>query len=596
MNPACKNCNQGRHSTHLSDSNPRVHRHLTRLHALLEMGIDAAPKDQIRKIVDDSTSVLDFAYGELSISCEDGESVTRLCSVGAENLDADAGPIGWRALRASAPLMITNPQRDAVGAEPIVEGLGLRALLFWPFAAESRKCVLTLGWQHTRKEEIGEDEISYLNFLTALISRLLAAAERHKQLADRINKDPLTGLYNRAGLFDHLAQAISFAQRSNGNVAVFYLDLNNFKAVNDTHGHATGDAALAQIAARLQGVLRRHEIAGRIGGDEFAVIVSKFGDWADLQGIAKRVLDEIGRPFAVGDIQLETSASLGIACYPADAGTLDELIAAADRAMYGAKAGGANTAVFAGGGRTDALRLDAANFDKTVVLCFQPIVSARGRQTIGAEVLARWLHPQHGLLPPRRLLEAATQQKLLGELERQVLGASCRKANAFAHRLASITLHVNVLQADPALLESTPAGAGIAFEFAEEQIQNDPERFGAFMAECRAQGFRTGLTGFGSGNLSLRALAQLPLDFVKIRGDGLRGADSHARASKALKMLIDHAHFMSCQVIAEAVETEEEVEWLVRNDVDALQGYAISSPMTDEDFVNWARSRALRAV
>ncbi len=574
----------------------RLHVHLTRLHALIEMGIDAPPKEQIRKIVADSTSALAFTYAEVGIEDADNEDVVCVCKVGDD--ERQGRTIGRRALRLQKPLLIFDAQDDPVSIEPLVRDLGLRSLLFWPFVVEGRSCVLSFGWKVARSNAISEDEIQYLNFLAALISRLLSAAERNRKIADRINKDSLTGLRNRAALFEHLSTSLSSAERTGSQVAVLYIDLNRFKNVNDTYGHAIGDAALAELSSRMQSVLRKHEIAGRIGGDEFAIIVSTFAAEEELDGIARRVLRAIGAPVLIQNINLDVDASIGVAIYPRDALNASDLFGKADAAMYQAKSKGGSAYSFYSRPVEAAaqvpLRVDAMHFDSQFVLCYQPIVAAQTARLLGAEVLVRWLHPDRGLILPSPLLKALADQQALTAFERLLITTALRKAGSMSGDLGALTLHLNVSQPDDSLLDgSSSMLRHIALEFSEEQVAREPELYVKFMAACRARGYRVGLSHFGSGALSLRTFCELQLDFVKIHAGSLR-EESAARRPQFVKSLVDQAHAVNCSVIAEQVESESERVWLTAGGVEALQGFEISSPLTEQDFLNWARYRSAR--
>ena len=562
---------------------------MTRLHALLDLGLAEPPAAQVAKILDDAKPALDFDYAEVGYG---GSEYTKVFAAGNEVTPERPG-IGWRGAHLTKPRMIFDTKQDEVADDHSIAAARVRSLLFWPLASEGDPRVLTLGWNKPRSEFISEDEIQYLNFLAALISRLLDAADDQKKINERVHTDALTGLHNRAAILDHLEQQISAAQRSNSQVAVLYLDLNQFKMVNDTYGHSVGDGALAEIGRRMQSVLRKHETVGRIGGDEFAVVVSAFKDAVELEGIAARLLRALSAPILYQGVHLNTSASVGIALYPRDGQNVRDLLAQADLAMYTAKRSGPATFAFhSSGGESAApkLRLDPEHFENQFLLCYQPIIFARTERMLGAEVLVRWLQPAGGLALPKMLLQAAIQQDCLPQFERLMLTTAVRKATALSKEAGPLSLHVNVADPDDALLEAAPnTTASIALEFNEEQIASNPDRYIEFFTAARAAGYRVGISQFGSGFLSLRSFARMQIDFVKVGPEYFREA---MRSARALRTLVDQAHSASSSVIAEGVETELEREILTSNGVDALQGYSICSPLTEQDFLSWTRYRA----
>lgn len=571
----------------------RMQQHVLRLHAVVEMGvIGEPPAEQVRRLLADSTAALEFDYAELGEDgpAERGEYV-RLCSVGEGAAEIQRG-IGWIGIGLEKPRIIFDTLQDNGAEDPSVAVLGLRSLLFWPFMAKGKHCVLTLGWKRPRGEFISEEEIQYLNFLAALVSRLLEAVEHQRLIAERAETDALTGIPNRAAVMEHLTRAISAAQRESSGVALLYIDLNHFKNINDEHGHAAGDAVLRDIAKRIQHVLRKHELCGRLGGDEFCLVVSSFREDEELEVIARRVLDALSEPVVLDDeITLSASASVGIAVYPRDGTTASELLNSADRAMYRAKVEGTAAFAFYAGSAPTAverpLSIDSADFHTQFMLCYQPIVSARSGRPIAAEVLPRWLHPK-GMRSPERLLRVAQEQGLLGKFDSLILRTALRQTRQIGEA-AQIIFHVNISEPNHALIDTPPRdAASVALEVSEQQVAEEPHQYLSFVSECRSRGFRIGISHFGAGHLSLRTLAEFRPDFVKISAGDLR-ENGELRQVEALKILIEQAHQLSCLVIAEAVETDAERHWLVANGVDALQGFEISSPLAEQDFFAWLR-------
>ncbi len=361
---------------------------------------------------------------------------------------------------------------------------------------------------------------------------------------------------------------------------MLYVDLNGFKQVNDSHGHALGDQAIAETAARMRAVLRRHEMAGRIGGDEFAVVV-KFDSPADLEAVAQRLIEAIAEPMTFGGVRVRLNASIGIATFPEHAGSADELLSRADSAMYVAKRG--NGPHYAFYDPQNKPRLPSAppvhEAAPPFVFCFQPIVDARTGRIVAAEALIRWFDPLRGLVLPTALNEGGSMPR---HIDRSVVDTLTR--GEYAQTLRALPIHVNVSEADDELLAASSGDAVIALEIPESLVANEADRYAEFIRNARKSGVRVGLSDFGGAGLPLRFLADLPIDFVKI------GKMSAVTARAA----IAQAHHFGWTVIAENVEEETQRDWLVSAGVDAVQGYQICSPLTHRDFTNWLRYRMLK--
>jgi diguanylate cyclase (GGDEF)-like protein len=553
---------------------------------LVDFGVvDAPALEQARRIVRDSSRVLGCNYAELSR----GEAI--LVSCGDDGFQPDE-PLGMRANEVDHVLTIGDAQDDDIANHAAVLRLSLRSVVFWPIQQGSFRVVLSLGWATRRDYGLTEEEMKVIEFLASLLSGLLLTAERQRALAERVDTDALTRLMNRSATMDALAHALSSCQRTGAKCAVLYVDIDGFKNVNDTHGHGVGDAALAEIGRRMGSVLRKHEVAGRLGGDEFVVIVNSYSTDAELEGLAMRLLRAFAAPIALKGCLVNTSASIGIATSPADAATANDLLSCADSAMYTAKRSRNSFAFYSERATGRALPHEAAAFDSQFVFCVQPIVDARTLRPIGGELLPRWLHPELGLVLPRTFLNAAVHFERLRDFERLMLSAAAKKVASFSGDHGPLQLYVNMWNADLSILDGTIVGPNVCLEFSEAIVARDPDRYVHFLAVCRERGYRVGLSGFG-GDVPLRVLARLDLDFVKINAQQFRdGGGWDDRSVKTVKALVDQAHGMSCQVIAESVETAAEIQWLVANSVDALQGFRICSPLTDGDFSNWLRYRA----
>ncbi len=402
-------------------------------------------------------------------------------------------------------------------------------------------------------------------------------------------------MHNRAATLEQIAVAVSSAERNNGEIALFYVDLDGFKEVNDTYGHAFGDVALAQTAQRMRSVLRKHEMAGRIGGDEFALLVTSFSGESQLVQIVRRVLAALREPILHEGVKAAVRASVGIAIYPRDGVNAEELLGHADAAMYQAKRHAGEGFVFYGAGGEKnghvqhlfAAQLANTDMEREFFLCYQPIIDARTGRAIGAEALIRWLHPGMGMLSPHAFLDASRDQRVLNRIEEWVFSTAIEKHSKLRRLRQPLAIHVNVSEPNEELLAISHEGRGdIMVEIPEQAVANDEKEYTHFIEACRARGFRVGLSRFGCGGLSLQVLARLPLDFVKVgRGiipDALQGQNIFSSIA-----VIETANRLGWSVIAENVEEAWQQEWLISHGVSALQGYHICSPLTESDFDNW---------
>ena len=562
-----------------------------RLEALLAFASSADADEQVRQVLEDAREALQCAHVEFVV--EDRNAVTRVCVVGEfQNIEYPA------AAPHSRCLMVFDAQKDLHWSENPLIAAGVRSLLLWPAQFSARNGGLVFGWRRKRESFISEDEIQYVEYVARILGHLLESADKQEDLRQRLSTDPLTELRNRTAAFEELAAAVSQAARSGMRAAVLYVDLDDFKIVNDTHGHAFGDFVLSEVARRMRAGLRKHEIAGRMGGDEFSIIVKDVQSEAELAALARRIIRDLSQPITVAGVRLELSGSIGIAVYPADGREPAVLMRSADEAMYRAKKrGGKDFEFFSQGEQAPpddfSIRLSAPQIEREFMLCYQPIVDIRSDQVIAAEALLRWLHPDLGLLLPSSFLKAALEHRALGHLEHWAINTITGKAHPFAALHRNFAAHVNVSAPDPELIEmaSRSATISIALELRESDVAGNFPQWFDFATRCKQSGIRVGLADFGCAGLSLRQLSELPIDFVKIPAKTLLETVG-SRPAMHPRTLVEQAHRMRCTVIAEALHDLTAREWLAAQGVDAIQGFAVSSPLTDMDFTNWLQSRA----
>ncbi|MCV2487843.1 EAL domain-containing protein [Geodermatophilus sp. YIM 151500] len=427
------------------------------------------------------------------------------------------------------------------------------------------------------------------------VTERLAFEER---LAHQATHDPLTGLPNRTRLADHVAAR--FVPGASG-LACLFLDLDNFKVVNDSLGHAAGDELLTEVAARLRATVRPGDLVARFGGDEFVVICEDVTE-PDAVALAERIVGDLARPVRLGGVDIRPHASVGVTVQTADHVAAEELVRDCDIAMYQAKAGGkARITVLDQQGRAEArdkLRLVADLRDaidrRDIGFSYQPIFAVRGGRPVAVESLARWTHPQRGPVSPATFVALAEESGLIGGLGALVLDESCRQLAEWDRLLgaaapARVNVNVSALQLDEQLPEAVAATlhrhalapARLQVEITESALMKDPLLARRVLDELRALGAELAIDDFGTGYSSLAYLRHLPVDCLKVdRSFVAELADGHAEIATAVIAL---ARSLDLCTVAEGVETDAQAAELDRLGVDFLQGFALARPMGGGD-------------
>jgi diguanylate cyclase (GGDEF)-like protein/PAS domain S-box-containing protein len=422
--------------------------------------------------------------------------------------------------------------------------------------------------------------------------------ELEAQLRHQAFHDPLTGLANRALFADRVEHSLTRRRRGREMPAVLFLDLDDFKNVNDTLGHGQGDRLLVETSRRLMDAIRPGDTAGRLNGDEFAVLLDEIGDVDQAIEVAQRILQRIAQPFDIGrDISI--TASLGIAMVDADVRDTEDILARADVAMYAAKAAGkARHVVYEPAMRDRAwtrLELEAElrqaidRHELTVV--YQPILDLRTRTPVEMEALVRWDHPTRGRLAPADFIEAAEESGLIVPLGRIVLERACAQA-ALWRRIwpgTPIDLSVNLSSRqfrDPALLDTIKAALEVSGLPASqlkveitESAMLDAEASDLLMRRIRDMGIRLAVDDFGTGYSGLSYFQRFPLDTLKIDRSFVAGMGRDPRSDAIVHATIAFAKALSLTVTAEGIETEDQFERCRALGADRGQGYLFARPL-----------------
>ena len=423
------------------------------------------------------------------------------------------------------------------------------------------------------------------------------------RLAHQANHDPLTGLPNRTLLAQHVADR--FTAGDGGGLACLFLDLDNFKVVNDSLGHAAGDELLIEVATRLRATVRPGDLVARFGGDEF-VVVCEDVDEDDAVALARRIGEELTRPVRLGGVDVRPNASVGVTVQTAEHAAAEELIRDCDIAMYQAKAGGkGRITVLDQRGRAEArdkLRLVAelreAIERREITLLYQPIFSTADGTAVAVESLARWHHATRGTISPSTFVPLAEESGLVSPLGLLVLDETCRQIAEWDSMLgpgapARANVNVSALQLDdnlPRHVESALRRHGLqparlSIEITESALMTDPAAARGILQQLRDLGVELAIDDFGTGYSSLAYLRHLPVDCLKVdRSFVAELADGHAEIATAVIAL---AASLNLSTVAEGVETAEQAAELTRLGARYLQGFRLAQPMDGRTVATW---------
>lgn len=425
------------------------------------------------------------------------------------------------------------------------------------------------------------------------VRREIRQRELAEHTAERLERyDEITGLPNRRLLFEELHRRIVGARMHGSRFALFFLDIDRFKSVNDTYGQGSGDELLRAIGERLVLTLRPQDFVARLGGDEYAVIINSSTEKNIERHVAQRILFSLARPFTIDDGRLDMTASIGIAYFPDDAENAELLIRSADTAMYRAKASGRNTfATFdksmeeIGGQLRDSLA--KGHFRPY----YQPVIDLKSRTVVGLEALARWDHPTKGVLGPGTFVSAAEDAGLIDELFELILGHLVNDAmrwdpamriaiNISPYQFRDDKLSKRILTS---LSNTTFPPDRLDVELTESALIIDVDTTRQVITDLKEKGVRISLDDFGTGYSSLRYLRELPFDKIKIDRSFVQRMDTDPGSRKIIESIISLSHALGYVTVAEGVETKTQAKWLSEIDCDLAQGFLFSRPLPPEE-------------
>jgi diguanylate cyclase (GGDEF)-like protein len=442
---------------------------------------------------------------------------------------------------------------------------------------------------------------------------------REEELSFLATHDPLTGLPNRTLILDRVEQMLARSRRTQTPPAALFVDLDNFKSINDTLGHAVGDELLQAVAARLDGVIRGTDTLGRLGGDEFVVISEELSLEAGPELIAERLLDALKHPFKLGENEenrITVTASIGIAA--GDCNSADELLRDADIAMYRAKWDGKNRFVVFESGMQDTVQnrmelemdLREALAKGEFFLVYQPTLDLSNMAPNGVEALIRWKHPVRGIVQPNDFIPLLEETGLIVEVGRWVLEEACRQGAIWRAAGYPIGIAVNVSgrqldtdqlvgEIEGALSRSRLDPGALTIEITETTLMRNIEETARRLAEIKQLGVRIAIDDFGTGYSSLAHLQRFPVDALKIDRSFISGLKHNKEGETLIHTLVQLGKALSIETFAEGIEQQQELSLLREEDCDSGQGFLFARPLdaeTTEAFLRKLSSSATPAL
>jgi diguanylate cyclase (GGDEF)-like protein len=423
--------------------------------------------------------------------------------------------------------------------------------------------------------------------------------EERQKLHRLAHNDSLTGLPNRLFFIERLGQATSMAKRHKRELAILFMDLDRFKEINDTLGHAAGDKVLFEIATRLAGVIRKEDILARLGGDEFVILMENLFDKTDAAILAKKILDVLIEPIYIEEHILYVSGSIGISLYPENNGSIDNLLHCADTAMYKAKARGRNNFQFHSNDLTEranervglAEKLRQSLNNDEFLVYYQPQINSENGELAGMEAFVRWNHKNIKIIPPSKFIAFAEETGFIVPLDQWVMKKALTQIvhwykMGYDPGILALNLSMKQLQREDfisglksILKESGCKPEWVSLEVTENQIIPNLENVFDTLTQIREMGIKIAIDDFGTGCSTLLQLKHLPIDKLKIDQTFIKNLPHNKDDSNIVKAAILLSKSLNIDIIAEGVETEEQKRFLIENGCMHMQGYIYAKPM-----------------
>lgn len=487
----------------------------------------------------------------------------------------------WHYLKVNREIMMTNEAKEI--EDYLIDGNGNKR------------------WFHIGKVPIMGDTGGQLQLL-CVATEITELKKQEELIKYQAFHDELTGLPNRKLFSETIEREISYAQEDDTNGALFFLDLDRFKYINDTFGHDAGDALLKMVGERLQSILEDKDMVFRFGGDEFTILVPQLNDKQNAADIAKEILAILTKPYQFNEHKFIITASIGISIYPNDASNIDALTKYADTAMYHSKQQGKNTFRFYTEDMenevAEKLRLEIdlyqANERNELFMHYQPIINTKSGRMTGVEALLRWEHKQLGLIPPAEFIPIAEETGLINEIGTCALHIACIQMNKWNAELdIKLLLSVNlspvqlqdqeiVTKISNVLEETNFDPKLLTLEITESTIMRNKNKVIRIIKQLRKLGCRIAIDDFGTGYSSLNVIKHLPIDTLKIDRSFIQNLLIDDIEDAVLAAVFEMAKKLELVVIAEGIETEEQLEYVKRKQCDYVQGFLFSQPLAAE--------------
>jgi diguanylate cyclase (GGDEF)-like protein/PAS domain S-box-containing protein len=453
-------------------------------------------------------------------------------------------------------------------------------------------------WIESRARVTSRDAQGRPQALVGTNCDISARKEHESRLRHQAYHDPLTGLANRSFLRERLQEMIYRAERNNHTLAVLCLDLDHFKVINDSNGHAAGDQLLRAAAARLSNSVRQGDVVVRLGGDEFAVLLEGPLQAETIAAIARKILTRISSPITVDEQEHALSTSIGVSCFPTDGRTPDELLTRADLAMYSAKEAGRNDFRFFTRELHEQIQekaqlmagLQSPYLQQQLWLAYQPRVDSRSGDILGVEALLRWSHPELGEIEPERFVPLAEQTGIIVQLGEWALRTACAQLRSWLDdgiSLERVAVNLSMRQLlEPDLVERIVAildehrlaPQQLELEITESMAMQHPDAVLETLSRLDSRGVRIGLDDFGTGYSSLAYLKRFPIDDLKIDRAFVSGVPHDAEDVAIARAILALARSLDLTPVAEGVETTEQRDFLQAEGCREMQGFLYGEP------------------
>jgi len=607
------------------------HRKLEFLHETSRLIARSKKLDQgLQDVLEHTRATFHAEVAELVlVSVDEGRNALRT-TVGPADARSGLAPFALEDRDLSARVVAQRRPMLFVGRKGAAElrahlEADLREAVIVPLAGETTVLgTLLVGNRRGGPGRLSEGDLGLLETLADQLGVALEKArlgtslgrltELTEELEHRAFHDPLTGLANRTLFTQRLEEAVGRQKHDGSMLAVLFVDIDDFKAVNDLRGHQTGDELLVAVAGRICGCLRKGHTAARLGGDEFAVLLEHLATDYDAEPVAERIVRAFEQPFRVGDELVHVSASVGVAL-ASELDSADGVLGNADVAMYRAKARGkAQYTVFEPEMRAELFRplelrrdLQRALGDREFILHYQPIVSLTTGRLLGVEALLRWQSRNRGLVGPDEFIPLAEETGLIGEIGRRVLQEACRQPRVWESRGAGeepLWIGVNISQRQlerpefvddvaQALSASRLDPSRLVLEITESFTSFDDGRMSGQLMRLKRLGVRLALDDFGSGYSSLGRLQSLPLDMLKLDPQFVESIDMAPQSAQLTKTIIELGRTLGLTTVGEGIERREQLDLLVSFGCDLGQGSLLAKPL-DSDGIEALLSQQAR--